>query len=274
MITFIFPLKKRKLQENFLENFNVFSDEVQVYFALEEGEKLNLLPVSNVTAFIAYFNKDTSEEDMIESLVGKITTQTLVIVRDGEVPVSFSALKECVVKQREGYDIVLMKKNKKENKFKNFFSNMLKAFASKMFGFKFFEGELTVEVFGMNALNILKTNGTGNLSKIDRWVGANIFYVSADVEKKTFKSKKQKGLKISTALNILAFILVLAGTITLGVIFSLPWLAVLGLIFANLVFATLSVYNLLRLYTNVKVGDLTASKVAIIDLVEVKNDEQ
>ncbi len=274
MITFIFPLKKRKLQENFLENFNVFSDEVQVYFALEEGEKLNLLPVSNVTAFIAYFNKDTSEEDMIESLVGKITTQTLVIVRDGEVPVSFSALKECVVKQREGYDIVLMKKNKKENKFKNFFSNMLKAFASKMFGFKFFQGELTVEVFGMNALNILKTNGTGNLSKIDRWVGANIFYVSADVEKKTFKSKKQKGLKISTALNILAFILVLAGTITLGVMFSLPWLAVLGLIFANLVFATLSVYNLLRLYTNVKVGDLTASKVAIIDLVEVKNDEQ
>lgn len=274
MITFIFPLKKRKIQENFLENFNVFSDEVQVYFALEEGEKLNLLPVSNVTAFIAYFNKDTSEEDMIESLVGKITTQTLVIVRDGEVPVSFSALKECVVKQREGYDIVLMKKNKKENKFKNFFSNMLKAFASKMFGFKFFEGELTVEVFGMNALNILKTNGTGNLSKIDRWVGANIFYVSADVEKKTFKSKKQKGLKISTALNILAFILVLAGTITLGVMFSLPWLAVLGLIFANLVFATLSVYNLLRLYTNVKVGDLTASKVAIIDLVEVKNDEQ
>lgn len=274
MITFIFPLKKRKLQENFLENFNVFSDEVQVYFALEEGEKLNLLPVSNVTAFIAYFNKDTSEEDMIESLVGKITTQTLVIVRDGEKPVNFSSLKECVVKQREGYDIVLMKKNKKENKFKNFFSNILKAFASKMFGFKFFEGELTVEVFGMNALNILKTNGTGNLSKIDRWVGANIFYVSADVEKKTFKSKKQKGLKISTALNILAFILVLAGTITLGVMFSLPWLAVLGLIFANLVFATLSVYNLLRLYTNVKVGDLTASKVAIIDLVEVKNDEQ
>ena len=60
----------------------------------------------------------------------------------------------------------------------------------------------------------------------------------------------------------------------LGVLVSLPWLAILGLIFLNFVVATIAVYNLLRYYTDYRVGDLTASKVAIIDFVEVKNDEQ
>ena len=112
MITFIFPIKKRKIGEDFLENFNIFSDEVQVYFALEKGNEIKLNEVKGVQANIAYFNEGTREEDMIESLISKINTQTLVFVRDGENPLSFDGIRKCVVKQREGYDIVLMKKEK------------------------------------------------------------------------------------------------------------------------------------------------------------------
>ena len=274
MITFIFPIKKRKIGEDFLENFNIFSDEVQVYFALDKGNEIKLNEVKGVQANIAYFNEGTREEDMIESLISKINTQTLVFVRDGENPLSFDGIRKCVVKQREGYDIVLMKKEKKQNRFKDFFSNILKNLASKMFGFKFFDGELTVQVFGANAINILKMNGTGNLSKINRWVGANIGYVDGEVERKNFKDSKFKKSKISTVLYALAFMIVLAGSIMLGVFINLPWLAILGLILVNFVSATLFVYNLLSCHTRYKVGDLTASKVAIIDFMEVKNDEQ
>ena len=274
MITFIFTVKKREIKEDFLQRFNVFYGEKEVFIAVEEGKNLNLTPSPEVSAHKAYFNKDTREEDMIESLISRVNAETLVIVRDGEKPIIFEDLKNAVVKQREGYDIVLLKKEKGENKFKTFFSNILKASAAKMFGFNFFDGELTVEVFGANAINILKTNGTGNLAKINRWVGASVGYVNADVEKKTFKSKKQNNLKLITIFNFLAFILVLAGTIVLGVLVSLPWLAILGLIFLNFVVATIAVYNLLRYYTDYRVGDLTASKVAIINFVEVKNDEQ
>lgn len=275
MITFIFTVKKREIKEDFLQRFNVFYGEKEVFIAAEEGKTLNLLPSSEVSAHIAYFNSGTREEDMIQSLIGKVNAETLVIVRDGEEPIFFEDLKSAIVKQREGYDIVLLKNSKGENKFKTFFSNILKACAAKMFGFNFFEGELTVEVFGANAINILKTNGTGLLSKINRWVGAKICYVNSTVEKKSFNSKKQKNLKLITLLCFLAFTLVLAGSICLGVFVSLPWLAILGLIFLNFVTGTIAIYNLLRYYTSYRVGDLTASKVAIINTVEViKNDEQ
>ncbi len=269
MITFIIPIKKRKLKENFLENFKIFSDERQIFFAVEKGCELNLQTTENERAKVFFFNEGTREEDMIESLISKVDGQTLVIIRDGEKDIDFNKIKESVIKQREGNDIVVIKNSKKSNFLKTFFSKLIKSLVYKLFGFKFFDGEITVETFSNKAINILKTNGTGNLSKIDRWVGANTAHVDGDVEKKCFKDKNLNKIKLECLLFGLGFILLFVGGILLGLLVNLSWLAVFALIIGNFIIFSLLLYNLLRCYVYIKVGDLTSSKMAIIDVREI-----
>ena len=268
MITFLFCVKKRNIQPTFLENFKLLED-VSVIFVGEQSNLSlkNLKPNKNIACNVFYFADGTSQEDMIQSVISKVYCHTLVLVRDDESEVDFNILNSMIKKQREGYDVVLARPAKR-NPIKNFFVKLMQKLVNYVFNFKLFDGDLTYQIFGGNAVSILKANGTALLTKVDKWLGAKIGYVEYN-HSVVQTDKNRKSLKLLSIIYSLVLGLTLGTSITLGVILPLPWLALLGLVFANMISFILFAYYILRLYISLKVGELAGKQVAIIDNVEV-----
>ena len=265
MLTLIIIVKQRKIQNDIISLLETFCVNVQILFATEEGnDGLTELENRKENVRVVYFPRKTSEEDMIESLIDYVDGQTLCIVRDDNKPINVNLIKRCIVKQKEGYDIVMPKNNKKTNFFKKFFKKITNALVYKVFGFNLFEGNISIQCFGNNSINILKTNRTGTLTKVNKWLGANIGYVDDNVDNFRPKAKKLGKLKLWTILYFMLFIVFLSSTIALPILFSLPWLVVLLLIFGTLIGISLSLFNFLRFYIKYQVGELIANKVEII----------
>lgn len=272
MITFLFTIKNRKIEPNFLQSFTSFMDDVEVVFACREGAKLDILPASGVRARINHFPASATEEDMIESEVKKMELGTFVLVRDGAGEFDINKAKNMIIAEKSGKDVVLLKRREEKNKVKAFFSGLIKKFVSLVFNFRFYEGEIGMQVFSPKALNLLKINGTANLTKLNRWIGLNVFTIEADVPKTIVECREKKLVTISATSFWIAFVFAFAGSIVLGTLVKVPWLGVLGLIVVNLFTFTSALYNLLRLYSVLTIGDLYAKKLGIIKTEEVKSE--
>ena len=266
MVTFIIIVKQRSIQKEILSELKNLFANIQILLATEvSNQGLKELDKKDKNVKVFHFPDNTSEEDMIESLVNVVEGQSLCIIRDDGKNVDVGLAKRCVIKQREGYDIVMPKSNKKTNFLKRFFSKLTNSIVSKVFGFNLFEGNISIQVFSKNAINILKTNGTGSLTKVNKWLGANIGYIDENIEKFKPKTNKLKNLRIWTILYFIVFVCFLATTITLPILFSIPWLLILLLIFGTLIGVSLFTFNFLRFYIKKQVGELFAKKVGIID---------
>ena len=268
MITFLIPVKNREITKEFLNGFKRFSGNVTLMIGSCKPIKLKS-PAKNIVIENYLFDEKASEEDIIETLTPKVYASSLVIIRDGQKDVNFEIVEKMILKQQTGYDVVLAKNNKKKNIFARFFSSILKKFVKHVFGFSFYDGELGIQVFGSNAISIMKISGTPNLTKINRWIGINIGYLETSISPCEFESKQRKSINFFTALYSIIFAVLLSATITVGILVTIPWLAILGIIFALLIAFVFSTFYVLKAYTVNKVGDLFGKKVEILKTSEV-----
>ena len=276
MITVLMPIVNRK--QSFKEILEVFSgcehsDKISLVILTEKNnkilEEITEDSPSNFPIFVDVFSVGTSEEAMISSAIKNLETSECVLIRDAATTFSSYHINKLFEGVLLGYDVVMLKPKKQANKIKRFFQNLSKKLFKFLFGYNYYDGDIGMQYFGEQAVDILKTTNLTILTKLNKWIALSIFYVETDLKPIVFKNKTPKNFVVS----MLATSVVLVLTIFLAIF--LPKLVNLNLLFGFLIFFAISAeiiflfYDVLRIFNHKKLGVISCEKTERITRREV-----
>lgn len=134
---------------------------------------------------------NASDNVILNTLIPQITGNKLVIVRKIEKD-SYKNLDMFVTKLTNVNQICAYKKDR--NKVQNFCFEYLNKFIKMLFGYKLYQGDISVISFGQNAIDILKQLENCSLyTKVQNWSGIEIVEIPQQEKLKTrFKTKNKK----------------------------------------------------------------------------------
>ena len=221
---------------------------------LEDIQKLEQLK-SNVHCYV--FDDNTSENYMINEGIKKSNGESLVLCRDyfDYAPILSDFLLDM---GNEGAQVCMFKKNKKQNKIIDLVLKFFRKFTKNIFGFEMYQGDIGLIYFGNVALSVLKeTKNCSILTKVNRWKGFDISYALTDDLPKPKPERKNTAKMIVSLVGSLLSLTVLVTAMVLLICFDLIGF-VLILLFCTVILVNILwlLYNLLKLFVFISVGDL------------------
>ena len=130
------------------------------------------------------------------------------------------------------------------------------------FGFKFFEGNVSLMAFSSNTHKILKETPVTRMTKINRWVGVDIQYVEKESLPKNTPIKAPIGLIGGTAIWATAFASFLFCLIFFGVLGTLSVVSFLLYFGGVLLSGCLFLYSILLLISHTHIGSVKSKSVS------------
>ena len=245
-----------------------FEEELQVFFLCERTNPIinefeNLSKQKFKTNLLTY-PLGTSEETMLEHCIKEKVEGKLIVIRNDCTNINVNVIQMLALHLKQGADIALPKNKQKQNRIANAFRRVLSKLVIKIMNFNFYDGDITIEAFGENAVNIMKTTNSVVLTKFNRWIGMKIDYVEFDLEKtkiKTTQNKKPIFLMIFYAiLTILTLGLAIYVLSSYDLGHFINTIYIILVIFYFMMFLVWS----LRLYIFLRVGSLTLEQAKLV----------
>lgn len=250
---------KNLSQENLLEiNASLdFLGEINLVVLTEKGSVLTKSKQTkhnkniSLLVFPAYANEDEMVASGIKSLPNCLP---IVLVRGNCNYYSAENIGLLCDKIMQGADIAMFKQTKKGGKLRAWFGKTYKKLCEMFFGFRFFEGNVSLMAFSSLAHKVLKETPVTKMTKINHWVGVNVEYVEKTSLPKNTPRKTPKSLFVNTFVWAGAFVVSLFLMIFFAVMGTLSivsfWLLFGGLILFIAMFA----YKLLLLISFKQIG--------------------
>ena len=252
-------------KEDLLQTRKKLDKQTNFFVLCEKVQAVNLLqgiPKNSGISFLV-FSDGTGEDAMVSSCIKSIENiQPIVLIRSNCNYASFENIEMLVQKIESGKDIALFRQAQKGGKVRAWFSKTYKRLCEIFFGFKFFEGNVSLIAFSSRAHKILKETPVTMMTKINRWVGVETEYVEKQVLPKNKPIKTPISYVASTMVwagAFLAFLFCLiffAVSGTLGIVSFLLYLG--GVLLTGALFA----YRLLVLVSHKHIGSVKSKSLS------------
>lgn len=246
-----------------VDKFCVFAMQNFTNYEIVIASNQNAKKVLRENVVQKFYDNTANDDSVINSYVASCDISNLVVIRDYNENDNSTILN--VVKNSKHDQVTMVEK--KTNKIKSFFQKIFARIVFFLFGYNFYQAELSVASFGSSLVNILKTTFSPSLfTKINKWVGVNVNYVSGTARKIKFKSKKlAKFIGLGVCCVVFLFG-ILFWVLAPNLISSLP----LKLFFVALILMSLvgGLFLALILYTKTKIGDIERNQA-----IEIKKGE-
>ena len=239
------------------EKFSKFAKQklfgANIVIASQKGHK---------SEFNEYLFETKNDDEVINTLLKKIKTNKLVIVRKFDNN-NFLPIFSVADGLKKDNQVCLMSKSC--GKVKNFFKKIFAVVVKFMFGYDLLFGSLACEGFGKTCLEILsQLDNPSFYTKVDRWSGVDIKHIqSSSVQNVKFKPKVKKNylnILLCTAVFMVPLMLwIFVPFFKNSIAIKLLGIFVMGLCFA------LILINILVLIVKHIVGDNTYDSAEILD---------
>lgn len=222
----------------------------------ELDELLNLQK-SKKNVKVIVFDEEKTENELLSEAIKQSTGTQIVLCRDY---FEFTTVMSDVLVSmgQVGVEIAMFQKQKKTNKFVNFFKKLYHKLVKMVFGFSLYEGDIGLMYFGNIATSTMRAlNNPILLTKVNRWTGFEPSYVQTEELAKPVLKKSNKNKTIW--LLSLSIFLVLAFTALFVVTTVFAWIDFLQgffIIVAILLCLLWTDYLSLKLMVISRVGDL------------------
>ena len=212
--------------------------------------------------FVEYLFETNNSDEVINTLIKKLKTNKLVIVRDFDNN-NFLPIFSVADGLKNDNQICIMSKS--GGKVKNFFKKIFAPIVKFMFGYDLLFGSLACVGFGKTSLEILRQlDNPSFYTKVDRWSGIDIKHIqSSSVQKVKFKPKVAKNY-INIAVFSCVFVLPILLWIFVNVFKKSIALKLLGIFVMGLCLA-LVLINILVVITKYIVGDNSYENAKILN---------
>lgn len=236
-----------------------FLGEVHLIVLTEKGSALaksqNQRVGKNISVLV--FATHISEDEMVSSCIKALQNVSPVVLIRGNCNFhSAENIGLLVEKVQNGADIAMFKESKKGGKFRLWLGKTYKKLCEMFFGFRFFEGNVSMIAFSLLAHKVLKETPVTKMTKINRWVGVDVQYIEKQTLPKNSPKKTPKSLLINTfvwagALTAFLFLIIFFGISgTLSIVSF--WLLFGGILLAGAFLA----YRLLMLVSFKQIGSI------------------
>lgn len=223
MTNIIFSAKgKTLLQEEIVHLKQNLGKDTKLFVLCEKRQAVTFLQKLPEKVGIDFFvfPDATAEDEMISSCIKSIeNVSPIVLIRSTSNFATLENIDILIQKIASGADLAMFRQTKKGGKVSEWFAKTYKRLCEIFFGFKFFEGNISLMAFSSNAHKILKETPVTRMTKINRWVGVDVQYVE--------KQSLPKNTPIKTPLNIIASCIVWACAL-FALLFCLIFFGVLG----------------------------------------------
>ena len=138
-----------------------------------------------------YVFNNVSDNIVLNTLIPLVKGNKLVVVRNIDKD-NYKNLDLFVTKLTQSNQICTFKKDR--NKFKNFCFEYLNKFLKVLFGYKLYNGDISIISFGQNVIDILKQLENCSLyTKVQNWSGIEVVDIPQQENSKTrFKTNNKK----------------------------------------------------------------------------------
>ena len=196
----------------------------------------------------------TCEEAMIENTVKNLPQDSLLLVRNDTPNFTANTIDRILAAAAVGNDVVMLKKRKTTSKIRKFFSELGDNICKMFFNFKHYEGDIGLQYFSVEAQNILKNTNVNLMSKLNRWLALDVYYVEMDIKRTKFPKKSFKKPLVKSIVYALVFVLAIALTIVFGGKINWTFITTLAFLFVTILSAAMSLFHALEIYNISRVG--------------------
>ncbi len=243
---------------------SVSSKNTQIFVGVtEQLSKSMAFRGKNIKLFV--FKNGAKKEEILNSLYTKIEQPGKILVaRRVLTQNEFSSL------ANTNSDIAVLQK--KQNKVARFFKNLASAIIRKIFAFNFFD-DISAICFNENLFNLLCVcHNFSMASRLNKFVGVNIEYVSAEekpVKKELNRAKEYSIFAAASLFMVGSF----AGAITMFCLLAMPILAAILLVFWMAVALIMWLVVLVNFLRAITVGNLRFGRAEEIETAQTKPKE-
>ena len=219
---------------------------IKIIIGITEEISKNLKKTTKKNVIVKVFTNGAKKEEIINSLRDQIDEGRVLICRKA---ITKEEINEFF---KVNSDIAVC--DVKRNKFQAFFFNLWQEFMSILFGFKLFEGDVSVVMFNENLFKVISNiENLSYASRVNKWKGVSV--KSINTQSPPIKKEYDK-LKSNLMLYgwISLFLAIIASTIVYFIFVKATFLT--GLLFASAILIAqvgmliaIAIFNL-----NIKVG--------------------
>lgn len=266
MTNIIFSAVGKTLTQQEVAHLNQnLGKEVKLFVLCEKKQAVNLLqdlPENKGVDFFV-FPDGVAEDDMISSCIKSIeNVLPIVLIRSTCNYASIENIEILIDKIEAGADIAMFRQAKKGGKVREWLGNTYKRLCEMFFGFKFFEGNISLMAFSSGAHKILKETPVTRMTKINRWVGIKTEYVEKESLPKNTPTKAPISLIGATAIWATAFASFLFCLIFFGVLGTLSIVSFLLYFGGVLLSGCLLAYRFLMLISHKHIGSVKSKSLS------------
>lgn len=245
-----------------------YADQITLYILAEKNNRIieeqeNMQTKINV--FVDVFSIGTTEDSMIDAAIKSTDENPCIIVRDYCENFSSKYLDKLIDASFENHDIIMLKNNQPKGKIKTFCENVARKFCRFLFNYSYYDGDISFVYYSPLAVNILRTTNTALLTKLNRWVAIDIFYLEMNIQEAKTNNKAPLNLLGKTVMYFALFVVFFSTLIILPILVKLHLLVTILFIFLTAAMLILALYCYLKLYNYKKIGVVHCEKVEAID---------
>lgn len=269
MTNIIFCTKGRDLaQEDLLHLKQNLGEENNLFVLCEKNQAVSLLKKQQEEQGIEFlvFPEGTPQDDMISSCIKTLPNLApIVLVRSS---CNFASLENIDILNQKiaaGADIAMFRQTQKGGKVRRWVGKTYKRLCEMFFGFKFFEGNISMMAFSSAAHKILKETPVTRMTKINRWVGLQAQYVERSALPKNSPIKTPIGLVANVAVWAALFVALMFCLIFFGVLGTLSIVSFLLYLGGVLISGSLLAYRLLILISHKHIGSVKSKTITTFE---------
>jgi hypothetical protein len=238
-----------------------YDDGFELIFAVRKScpEKADLLTLEKQqkNVKVLEFEDTASENKMIDTAIKQTRGLDMVLCRDY---FEYDTIKSDYFLAMAQYNtqVILFKKERKTNKFKDFFTKVYNKLIKFIFGFSPYDADIGLMYFSNIAVDVLKALPSSTLlTKVNKWAGFDVSYITIEeLETPKLEKTEKKALVIWTSVLGFFMSVIIAGFVLLAVFGKLGFVLGLLFIFCFVIVAFMLNYTLLKLKIVCKYGDL------------------
>lgn len=259
-LVFLGERNKKKILADISSNLKLAMASYQVIFLTKTPSKEKLSEINTQLNFkTIVFDKQASNDEMVETLVQTESLGTLILFRENYVNINFKDINKMIELNSRGNMLVVSKQNKKENVVTKVFKVIKTFFVRLLLGVQLFDGEADIVLLDrVLASTMIEMRGrSAALTKVNGWSGITPKYVGIDEQPKT---KTKFPIKIFTPLIVISsiFMLLIITDIILSVLnVNIMFLGWFSLIAVQIGIFIMLIYSITKTCFRLKFGDIS-----------------
>lgn len=272
MTTIFLPIITRQTSIKQLKNLveGVSFSDISLHIACEKNNSLiqefdKLKKNKKLPITLDIYPNGTKEDEMISYSFKSLPPQKILLVRDTCVNLSADNIEKLIAESILGSEIVMLTSNKKMGKTKTLIRATTIKLCKTFFNFKYYNGDIGMQLFNEQAHSIMKTTNLTLLSKLNKWVAITISYIPANITPTKIKTPIPTKTKIWTTIYTTLLIITTILIIILPIWVKIDFLGALIFIFAFIVEIALLLFKLLEIYNYKNLGNLYANNIEFIE---------